>query len=353
MYNSNEDMVKSVIHKKKASTAVSVIFGVPLAIVAIWLLFFISSWWAIILGIIAALLALLFLLVYFSEKTILRKFKKYTEYYDRPDVFTSQITSQKSLATSVIESDLGELVRGKYISDYALYKKTGQIIISSSKTEKLADTFDKFIPFYNRGMIKLSEIKPKVFATSYDMIHQELRDLADFGAIERPIFDEENGTIEIITRSPDAPPEEQVKRTVSAEVVALLQEGAAATTELSRLRDSISDVDVKEKIDDIIVITSSIFKKVSEEPERYSQVKRFSTYYLPKTMKLLTTYSDLQHSDVQSDNVDNVLTQIISALDPLTAGLKGIYDSLYDHKVFDIESDIAVLESMLKRDGIL
>ena len=357
LYNSNEDMVASVVYEKKKGAPATIIIGTIFAALAAWLFFSISTWWAIALGVLSGLLSLVLISVFFSDKSQLKKFLKYTLFYDRANIFLDHIVNMTNTPSGAIMTELKLLKDAKLIKDYAVYEKTGQIIISSAKTGKYANLFDAYMPFYNKGKVELSEIKSKKYISSEKII-EDLKELADFGAIEKPIIDEDAGTVEIKTIEfqemslEEKPVNKKPAKAVSPEVVALLQDGAEAVTELARLRDSISDEDVKDKVDEVIVVTSSIFKKLSSEPEIYNQAKRFSNYYLPKTMKLITTYDDLQNSSVQSEKVSNMLEQISTTLDTLIVGLKGLYDSLYESKVYDIESDIAVLESMLKRDGI-
>ena len=345
MYYSNEDMVASIIHEKKQGSMTAFILGIPLTLVSLWLFIVVSSWWAITLGVVLSLIALCLVAAFFSDRANFKKFKKYTEFYDKGDVFLEQISMQASLPTGIIRSEIKALLDGKYFEDVVIYEETGQIIIASEKSKAQAESFKKYMSFYNKGELALSTVVSDV---SVDALRTELQVLVDFGAIQTPMINEENDTIMIQT----TPISTASVQTGDKAVDLLLKDGKAAVADFTRLRASIPDAQVKEKIDELILITNGIFNKLTIEPETYSQIRRFASYYLPKTLKLLTTYDELKNSDVHSANVGNMLKQINTTLDALITGFKKIYDSLYENKALDIETDIEVLETMLRQDGI-
>ncbi|MCL2843507.1 MAG: 5-bromo-4-chloroindolyl phosphate hydrolysis family protein [Oscillospiraceae bacterium] len=344
-----EVAIADAIRKKKNAIAAWSVAVVIFAGISIWLLFIISSWWSILLGIPLSLLSLLCLIGTCIERGHIKKFKKYIPFYDRGDVFLDQIAVQinSPLSSLAIKDELETLVKENMLANLAIYKETGQIIIASLRNHDIADNFTKYIPFYNKGQVSFSDVKVHVGITMPE-IRIELQSLARFGAIETPVIDEATSTILIRTIFP---------LTLSAQtgndvIDALLQNGETAVATFRRLRKSIPDAQVGEKIGELIAVTESIFQRLSNEPESYDQVRRFANYYLPKAQKLLTSYESLINSSQQSEHVSNMLDRINATLDPLVAGFKGIYNSLYLHKALDIETDIEVLELMLKQDGI-
>ena len=143
------------------------------------------------------------------------------------------------------------------------------------------------------------------------------------------------------------------ERTGDDKIDALLMEGERAVSEMQKLRQSIPDQCVRSKLDEIIPVTDSIFKKLLIEPSVFSQVRRFSDFYLPTTIKLLHTYDRFGKSGGSGDNITGTLDQIDHALDSILVSYKKFYDSLFASQALDIETDIDVLETLLKRDGLL
>jgi len=143
------------------------------------------------------------------------------------------------------------------------------------------------------------------------------------------------------------------ERTGDDKIDALLSEGGKAVAEMRGLRDSIGTASVKKKIDDIITVTDMIFQNLHHDPDDYTQVKRFADYYLPTTIKLLHTYSRFGQSGARGDNISGTMERIDSALDTIHDSYKKFFDSLFENQAIDIETDISVLENVLRREGLL
>ena len=143
------------------------------------------------------------------------------------------------------------------------------------------------------------------------------------------------------------------ERSGDEKIDALLSQGESAVKEMHKLRESIPDECVKKKLDEIIPVTDSIFKKLLVEPNVFSKVKRFSDFYLPTTIKLLHTYDRFGKSGTGGDNISGTLDQIDGALDTIIISYKKFFDSLFESQALDIETDIEVLKTLLKRDGLL
>ncbi len=131
----------------------------------------------------------------------------------------------------------------------------------------------------------------------------------------------------------------------------LLEEGQRAVAELTRLRGTIPDPTVQSRVDELADLTDKIFKDIVDDPKDVPQVKRFASYYLPTTMKLLNAY-DRMSGEGAGENVSGTLRRIEDILDTTVQAYRKQYDALFANEALDIETDITVLESMLKREGL-
>ena len=134
---------------------------------------------------------------------------------------------------------------------------------------------------------------------------------------------------------------------------ALLAEGERAVAEITLLRDAIPGEQVRQKLDEIISVIDKIFKNLLSDPDDYEQTKRFAGYFLPTTVKLLHTYDRLGQSGASGTNVSGTIERIDTALDMILDSYKKFFDSLFENQALDIETDIIVLENMLKKEGLL
>lgn len=140
--------------------------------------------------------------------------------------------------------------------------------------------------------------------------------------------------------------------TGNAEVDALLSEGDRALAEMRRLRGSIRQAEVQEKIDKLIDLTDRIFKDAVEDPADIPQIRRFANYFLPTTIKLLNAYDRMDGQGISGTNISGTLEKINDILDTTIEAYKKQLDSLFENQALDIETDIQVLETMLKREGL-
>ena len=157
---------------------------------------------------------------------------------------------------------------------------------------------------------------------------------------------------------PASEPEAQPEPDVQAEPARAsadesgISESAATLSRLTELNDLILDDGVSAKIDRIAELTGDIYSFVEKNPERSGEVRKFMNYYLPTTMKLLTSYSLLEKQSYQGENIVNARHDIEKILDTLVHAFEKQLDQLFATDAVDISSDIHVLETMIAKDGL-
>ena len=119
---------------------------------------------------------------------------------------------------------------------------------------------------------------------------------------------------------------------------------------IRRANDRIDDPVLSAKIDRLEAITRQIFKVIQEEPAKKAKASTFLNYYLPTTQKLLDSYADFEEAGVSGQNLDQAKARIQETMDNIIAGFEHQLDELYRDAALDIDSDIRVMETMLKRD---
>lgn len=127
---------------------------------------------------------------------------------------------------------------------------------------------------------------------------------------------------------------------------------AAIIQQIRRLNDEIQDAEVSERIDRIEAHTRNIFDYVTDHPEAKPQIRTFLNYYLPTTLKLLESYSRIERVGVAGENMRKSKENIERILDLLAVGFEQQVDQLFRNESIDISSDVSVLETMMKKDGL-
>jgi len=127
---------------------------------------------------------------------------------------------------------------------------------------------------------------------------------------------------------------------------------AANLTELREVNSLIKDEAISNKVSRLEELTGKIFKIVVENPEKQPQLRRFMSYYLPTTLKLVRSYATLEKQGVKGENIMSTKRSISDILDTLSTGFEQQLDQLFKSDAIDIAADINVLESLMQQDGL-
>ncbi len=122
--------------------------------------------------------------------------------------------------------------------------------------------------------------------------------------------------------------------------------------EMDRACGRIRDRDMLEKVVQVRGLAAAIFHAVREDPEKQPQISSFLNYYFPTTLKLLDSYADFEEKGYRGDKLNQTTERIENTMDTIIAAYRKQLDNLYLPDTMDVDTDIDVLETMLKRDGL-
>ena len=138
----------------------------------------------------------------------------------------------------------------------------------------------------------------------------------------------------------------------SPEIDAVLSESEKALAEMGRIYASINDTNIKAKINELMLVTDKIAQDAVADPSDLPQIKKFFSYYLPTTIKLLNAYDRMGSQTIQGENIEKSMKSIDEMLDTTIDAYKKRLDSLFENQAMDIETDIDVMNTMLAREGL-
>ena len=119
---------------------------------------------------------------------------------------------------------------------------------------------------------------------------------------------------------------------------------------IRRANDRIADPVLSAKIDRLEEVTAKIFQAVEADPGKRSSIDTFLNYYLPTTQKLLDSYAEFEATGVEGANLGQAKDRIEKTMDSIVAGFEHQLDELYKMDAMNVDSDIRVMETMLRRD---
>lgn len=152
----------------------------------------------------------------------------------------------------------------------------------------------------------------------------------------------------IKVKAPEPPPE----TTGNTELDKMIADGKAAMEQMRKLNDSIEDPVISGQINELERLSGKIFDAVKQDPKKLGEIRTFMNYYLPTTIKLLTSYDKLVRQGQAGENIEATKTKIENVMETIVTAYRKRLDSLFAAEAMDISADIKVLETMMSKDGL-
>lgn len=224
----------------------------------------------------------------------------------------------------------------------------------------------------DRGYISVQELASSC-GISEDLVRKDIRSMIMDGVFRQPYFDQK---AEWLMLTPEARSQYLAAMDAKAAREAearLKQKEESATEPLTKederdriilnetrnyrdeLRIAMKDLagtPLEAKTGELLNIVEHIMNYILLHPEQASELRKFSDYYLPLTLKLLRGYKQLSVSS-QGENAKKGRAEIEDSMDLLIGAFRNMYDSLYSELVLDVSSDLSVLKTMLSQDGLV
>ena len=153
--------------------------------------------------------------------------------------------------------------------------------------------------------------------------------------------------------SKEAPVQQPIPKTGDDAVDSLVEKGQEMLAEIRKENDLIPDAQLTAQMNQLDKVANQIFHTVAEQPAKAPQIRRFMDYYLPTTLKMLTGYRKMDERQVKGENANEARAQIREAMDTVLKAFDKQLDALYQDELLDISTDIDVMETMLRQDGLI
>lgn len=132
----------------------------------------------------------------------------------------------------------------------------------------------------------------------------------------------------------------------------ILRKGEVYQQTIRRCAQDIRDEEMKGKTERLEKTLDNIFSQVRKNPDSARDLRRLMDYYLPTTTKLLYAYIELDKVPQPGQNVIQTKSQIEEAFDTINEAFENLYNDMYETVAWDIASDIDVMKTFMKQDGL-
>ena len=144
----------------------------------------------------------------------------------------------------------------------------------------------------------------------------------------------------------------QNSKNLTPECRELIEEGQRYIQHVHECNDRLPGDEISAKLDRLELVITRIFREAEKNPDVVPDLKKMMSYYLPTTRKLLDAYCELDEQPIRGQNIENTKKEIEVALDTINEAFEKLLDDLFETTAWDISSDISVLQTMLKQEGL-
>lgn len=254
-----------------------------------------------------------------SIRKRLKRFQKYVSCLDGRDYcLIDELSSLTGLSNKYIVKDLGKMIQiGMFPEGHIDNKKTTFVLTN--------ECYKKYL------QVKYLEIKKDI--ARKDLDKKETIKLKESSVYELgQAVNKDNG--------------------LSLEMKKSLDEGRKLVLEIKDANNLIPRYEISHKLDKLEEVIGKIFDYVEIHPEKFTEIKKFTEYFLPTTLKLVDAYRRIDSQTLQGENISSAKKEIEETMDTINIAFENLLNDLYQDMAMDISTDISVLETMLAQEGL-
>lgn len=98
--------------------------------------------------------------------------------------------------------------------------------------------------------------------------------------------------------------------------------------------------------------TQNILLWLEKHPDGAGQIRRFASYYMPTTLKLLRTYNEVSPQAGSSTVAAEIQAEICKILGTVQTAFQNLQNNLLKDTALDVSAEISALETVLAQDGL-
>ena len=132
----------------------------------------------------------------------------------------------------------------------------------------------------------------------------------------------------------------------------VIESGEKYISQIESVNYSLRGNNICTKLNEMTEVTKNIINNVKKNPNNLPLVKKFFNHYLPISLKLITSYKELNEQTIEGENIKKAKYEIEKSIDLINTAFKKLLDDLFEDVVLDVSSDISVLETLFTQEGL-
>jgi len=132
-----------------------------------------------------------------------------------------------------------------------------------------------------------------------------------------------------------------------------IAEGRARLEKLREANAAIPHPELTKNLDRMTKAGDQIFRELGRDPRKVTMVRRFMSYYLPTSEKLMDQYQVLMSTDTKGENIQSAMSRIETSMGVVADAYEKCADNLFKDDEMDIDAEIKVMQTMLTGDSLV
>ena len=121
---------------------------------------------------------------------------------------------------------------------------------------------------------------------------------------------------------------------------------------LHTLNEALPDPQLSAAMDRMERAGRAIIEVVEATPAKAKPIRRSANYYLPVAVHVLEQYAAMARQGVRGENAASVRTEVERNMGVIATAFEHQLDALYASESMDLSADLAVLETLMKNQGL-
>ena len=126
-----------------------------------------------------------------------------------------------------------------------------------------------------------------------------------------------------------------------------------ARESLAKLQGVTTQGAITGHVDAITNNLQKIIDFIQKYPKKARKLSTFADYYLPTTIRLIENYAHLSRQNQTSENITASKQNIEAVMPTMVTAFENQLDALFYDKALDIKAEVALLNDLLQRQGLV
>lgn len=131
------------------------------------------------------------------------------------------------------------------------------------------------------------------------------------------------------------------------EYMDLLDNGYENYEKISKLRNQLTNPEIKAKCTLIVNQIAKILKYLEKHPNKIGQNKKFFTYYLEAILKIINSYNDISTQNVHTKEIEEVMDKTEKSLTLIEKSLEEQFSKMLQNDALDLDTEIDLLNNSI------